>query len=502
MSNQEKIQKLIEENKVESTLKIDSTDEDSIRALQNVLNSIGFGGELEWPEYGADGIYGQRCTSAVKAFIQKNNLPGNGEVVTKEIAKTMLDREEIVDELRHLHNAAAGNKVERYYYRGSSHAIAVVAVQTLLHELGYDEELKWETYGADGDYGRSTTAAVKAFAEKEGIENDGAIVTGEIAREMLIKFEDYYGPGWLDFEKEESLHITEKVEYGKTRVYVSGGEDTVRLTKFKKGVYTFGQQAVIDFVHNNRSLLTFLRLTDSQINIMVSVSENEGNLNAVNTWDNCFMTFGMFQWTSGRGSDRGELPALLKKIKDVNIPAFEKYFARHGLDIVQTGSISGYFTLNGIKLATPADKTMLRGPEWSFYFWKAGQDPIIQAIEIEHALSRIDRFYKAESCKVGEYYIADLITSEYGLALLLDNHVNRPGYIKGCLKKALKETGLSNPENWGTKEELELIDAYLTIRETYGRSPMTDAAKRAEVTKKHLDEGIISAERHSYTFAG
>ena len=47
MSNQEKIQKLIEENKVESTLKIDSTDEDSIRALQNVLNSIGFGGELE-----------------------------------------------------------------------------------------------------------------------------------------------------------------------------------------------------------------------------------------------------------------------------------------------------------------------------------------------------------------------------------------------------------------------------------------------------------------------
>ena len=59
-------------------------------------------------------------------------------------------------------------------------------------------------------------------------------------------------------------------------------------------------------------------------------------------------------------------------------------------------------------------------------------------------------------------------------------------------------TGLTEPENWTTDEERQLIEAYLTIRESFGRSPMTDAAKRAAVTKKYLDQGGISDERGSF----
>ncbi len=87
------------------------------------------------------------------------------------------------------------------------------------------------------------------------------------------------------------------------------------------------------------------------------------------------------------------------------------------------------------------------------------------------------------------------------MGLILDNHVNQPAYVKGCLQEAMAETGLSDPQNWDTPEERRLIDAYLKIRETYGKYPMTDAAKRAAVTRNYLDQGTISGERGSFNYS-
>jgi hypothetical protein len=84
--------------------------------------------------------------------------------------------------------------------------------------------------------------------------------------------------------------------------------------------------------------------------------------------------------------------------------------------------------------------------------------------------------------------------------LLLDNHVNRPAYVKPCIEKAMNQTNLKKPQNWGTVDERKLINTYLKIRETYGRYPMTDADKRADVTKKYLDKGIISDKRDSFKY--
>ena len=92
------------------------------------------------------------------------------------------------------------------------------------------------------------------------------------------------------------------------------------------------------------------------------------------------------------------------------------------------------------------------------------------------------------------------MTSEYGVGLLLDNHVNRPAYVKPCVEKAMNQTNLKKPQNWGTAEERKLINTYLKIRETYGKYPMTDADKRADVTKKYLDKGIISDKRGSFKY--
>ena len=504
MSYQSTIEKLIKDKIVGSVLKRKSKVKNAVRALQNILHELGFDEELKWKKYGADGDYGGDTTKAVKAFAERNKLPGNGENVTLAIAKKLLARYEILDDLQHLYNGVKENKIEKLFYRNSPHSVAVSALQSLLNELGFGKELNWKKYGADGDYGSGTTKAVKAFAQQQGIAGDGKKFTKTLAEIMIKKLELFYGKDWAKdsppSEIKSGLSIRKSVENGRTRIYVSDGTKEGRFTRYKKGVFTSGQQKAMKFINTNKSSLKSIGLTDSAMNVMIAVSENEGNLDAINTWDNSFMTFGMFQWTAGAGNSKGELPALLKKIKTANTDLFFEYYGQYGLDVINVNDVYGNFTLNGKKLSTSADKEQLRSYEWVFYFWKAGQDSLVKSIQIQHALSRLNSFYRTNNVKVNGHFISDLVTSEYGVGLLLDNHVNRPAYVKQCIKKAMDQENLSRPKNWGTAEERKLINAYLKIRETYGKYPMTDADRRADVTKKYLDKGIISDKRGSFKY--
>jgi len=125
---------------------------------------------------------------------------------------------------------------------------------------------------------------------------------------------------------------------------------------------------------------------------------------------------------------------------------------------------------------------------------------VVQSIEIQHALSRLYQFYRAPAFQIAGHDIAQVITSEYGIGLILDNHVNRPGYVKSCLQKAVKTAGLTAKKvsKWNSADERKVIKAYLKIRETYGASPMTHAEKRANVTRKYVEKGIISDKRGSF----
>jgi len=494
------IQDLLEEKTVASVLRRRSHSTEEIKALQNLLLDLGFGRELNWETFGADGEYGGSTTQAVKSFATQNGLTGDGEVVTEDIAKTLRDRYDILDDLRHLYDAVQRHKVEELYVRGSSHHVAVVALQTLLNELGFGELLKWAQFGADGDYGGGTTKALRAFAKVEHIRSNGRQLTEELARKILDKLQGYFGADWAadviaDSHSSGDLQIRQVVQNGKRRLDVTLGEVTKRFVLFRKGAYSFGSQKALDFIQTNIAELQSGGLTMSACNVMVAVSENEGNLDAVNTWDNSFMTFGMFQWTVGTASAKGELPALLRKIKTADPDIFEQYYGQYGLGVIQVGQVYGYCTLDGRTLQAPSEKELLRSPEWVFRFWLSGQDPVVQRIEIEHALSRLQQVF---SLKVRGHLVSEIVKSEYGVGLLLDNHVNRPGYIKDCLRKAFDQTGLEEPSGWGTDEERRFIDAYLVIRETHGRNPMTDARKRATVTKRYVDTGTISAERGSF----
>ncbi len=486
-----------------------SKEREAVSQLRSVLYELGFDEELDRDKNQADGDFGKSTAFAVRAFAEKNGPMEDEKKIAPGIVDLIFARFDILDDMRHMQNAVEYGKIERFFRRKSSVKTAVAALQTLLNELGFGAELNWEKFGADGDYGRRTAEALKSFAEKEGIESDGEKLTVGIAEKIIEKLAGYYGKNWSRDRgtpikppvkiPSGEIFIRETVEKNRTRIYIADGDNEVRFTRFKKGVYFFGTKKPADFIRENSKTLAKLKgVNDSAVNMMASVAENEGNMDSINTWDNSFITFGMLQWSAGVGSNPGELPALAKKIRE-NCPGlFEKYYGRHGLDIIDTNEIDGYFALNGDKLVDKADKEILRGSKWSFYFCLAGQEDEIRAVQVQHAFSRIATFYESRAHSVKGYAISDLVTSEYGVGLLLDNHVNRPWYVKECLELAMDVTGLERPETWKTDEERKLIKAYLKIRETYGKCPMTDAKKRADATGRYLAKGIISDERGSF----
>jgi LysM repeat protein len=268
---------------------------------------------------------------------------------------------------------------------------------------------------------------------------------------------------------------------------------------YRKGLYRAGLHDPENYIANHRIKLQEVDLTDSEMNVIFATSENEGNLDAINTWDNQFMSFGMFQWTAGGAGKPGELPALLKIIKDSYPDNFQHYWGQFGLDVVDVGNKTGWFSYRGKKLVSAADKSILREHIWAYRFARAGADIEVQAAQIRHAVNRINQFYFVSSSKLNGYSLAELITSEYGVALLLDNHVNRPGYVHSCLAMALDHSNLSAAElsRGGDEEEQLVIKNYLDVRETYGRYPMTDARQRATVTRGYVVDGIISTSRGS-----
>jgi peptidoglycan hydrolase-like protein with peptidoglycan-binding domain len=507
MTERDRFEQLIDDGRIGVTLRKGSTARHAITALQTLLHWLGYDRILRWEKFGADGDYGKSTASAVAEFARRNTSTANGERVTSALAKKILSRYDSLEELKQLSDDVNWTRIEKHYRKGGRERIRIAALQTLLHDLGFDRELNWNRFGADGDYGRSTTAAVAAFGKQEDIGGNGMLLTLPLARRVIARLSPSYGPGWhkpihKPTPAPGSLNIKSVTgRNNRQELEVSDGIHRKRFVRKNRGAWTLGNQKPAAFVKSHTDRLHALKVTQSEINVIIAVAENEGNLDAINTWDNAFLSFGMFQWTAGTGSGKGELPGLLARIKNEDRDLFERYCGQHGLDVtgLSTGAVYGYFTLRGIRIRTTADKAQLRQAPWAFYFWLAGQDPAVQAIEIRHALGRLDQFYSTDRYQVdGKHQVADLVTSEYGVGLILDNHVNRPAYVKACLSRALAQTGLHSPTEWGTGEERMLIDAYLKIRTTYGRSPMTDAAKRARVTKRYLTNGIISDRRGSF----
>lgn len=235
-------------------------------------------------------------------------------------------------------------------------------------------------------------------------------------------------------------------------------------------------------------------LAPSLMRVVRAVSRNEGRLEAINSYDNSFLSFGMFQWTAGPNDKPGELAGLLALVERTNRDVFQRYFGRYGLGTAVQGTAkTGFLTLSDALLKEPADKDKLRAVEWAYRFWRAGQDDTVRACQLNLAAGRVSGFL---SQHVAGHPVLDWLSSEYGVALLLDEHVNRPGHVPGTLKRCIAALPRgADPVRWGDQEEADLIDRYVTARVA---TNMTHPGERAISIGACVDAGTLSDKRGSF----
>ena len=263
------------------------------------------------------------------------------------------------------------------------------------------------------------------------------------------------------------------------------------------GFATVGATTIADFLASDRAQSEFAGTAASLLHVIAAASRNEGRLEAINSYDNSFLSFGALQWTAGQDGNAGELAALLARLQQRAPAAFDSYFGRYGLDLVGAGGLrSGFLSLAGQTLNSAERKSVLRSALWAYRFWRAGHDPTVRACQIAHALARIDLFRGATA---GAGPVSAYVTSEYGVALLLDEHVNRPGHVPGTLAGAIQTFigagGKPDPSNWTDADEAELLALYIERRNA---TNMTDSAKRATNVAAALAAGTLSASRGSF----
>lgn len=191
-------QELVANPNISDILRKDSPQKVAVKGLQQILFELGFQEELQWSKWGADGGYGGATTAAILAFAQKNNLETDGTSVSPELAEKMAYLYNNLPDLRALQALLNAGQTADRLRRGSGSKQNIQALQRLLNTLGYGEQLNWDRWGADGGYGDSTVAAVIAFAEKEGADNDGNSVSADIASSILKKFTPSLGKDWAN----------------------------------------------------------------------------------------------------------------------------------------------------------------------------------------------------------------------------------------------------------------------------------------------------------------
>lgn len=247
--------------------------------------------------------------------------------------------------------------------------------------------------------------------------------------------------------------------------------DTPYYVKFGKGG---GPQYkdCHDFTLGNFSgwdaLIKSERKTVSEKNVLVAMSANEGDLDSVQAYDSEIISVGAMQKTVN-SDGAGELPKQLAEFNaDTETAAvFTRELGEKGYSLAK--NIIGknkdgtpkygnddllYFTdpknpaaqpMTGAKLdqfiQNHADRRLdTLGP-----FRSLGRTPEFQRKQVldfnDRLIGALDKVPSGYNCSIGDY-----VTSEYASALVVDQDVNRPGYVKKDFGAALDKFYIANPK--------------------------------------------------------
>ncbi|WP_276877847.1 PAAR-like protein [Chryseobacterium joostei] len=244
--------------------------------------------------------------------------------------------------------------------------------------------------------------------------------------------------------------------------------------------------------------------------IILAMSENEGNMDAIQSYDSEALTVGAMQKTLTTDG-YGELPIQMWEFKQDYPDKFKELFENCGwkvkeIEIPQknkkvikkyqayyndtTGSALKTLIRKGFDAKTNK-KNVVCAPIEPFI--NACKDADFQGKQI---VDFIKRLHSAINKKPTGYTnsIKDFVKSKLGKATVLDHDVNRPGHVSNCFRDALNQFFAANkkvskdPEDWKENHatyEKDILEIYGPLR---GRKPytMTSASDRYTKLKSKL----------------
>ena len=239
----------------------------------------------------------------------------------------------------------------------------------------------------------------------------------------------------------------------------------------------------------------------ARLRIVQAIAVNEGFLDAVRMRDAGILSVGMQQWSAHVDL---ELPALLGHYKQMAPNEFMLFFGIYDLDVRangQDGHGNPQFMLQRVRsdgtrvdLATPASRRAFFGgvtaggvttfgTDWA----ARSREPAIaslrfRAAQVLEAMARLDRIVRdVGNITVGGVPVplTTLITSQRGVALILDAHINQPGHVRADLQAAANAAG-AQP----TADALDqaITQQYEPIRHTHDTP-----ARNANINAQGLD---------------
>ena len=256
------------------------------------------------------------------------------------------------------------------------------------------------------------------------------------------------------------------------------------------------------------NLLATGEITENEKAILIAMSDNEGKMDAIQSYDSEVVTAGAMQKTFKDGASlegKGELSAQLAKLRDEHPELYSNHMLSCGWSVEGNSSsaITYYFDAlltNGNKVTGRALKKLLReGCDASTFNHVINSKPLAGLLKVIslpefldiQVLDFIERLHSAESHTVtpSNIKIRDYIKSDFGRAVVLDHSVNRPGYVKDNFKAALNNFHIKNPNvslnphDWAELHETyekKLLEEYKLTRN------MTDSINRYNSLRSKL----------------
>lgn len=238
------------------------------------------------------------------------------------------------------------------------------------------------------------------------------------------------------------------------------------------------------------------KLTRTEYEIICGMSVNEGNLDAVQSYDSEILTFGAMQKTINP-EGYGELPIQLWEFKEKYPDDFKELLGNCGWQVKKEGSkYRAYYNdetgielknkiRNGFKREKFGENVVCLPIE---PFIALGKSEIFQSKQIDDFIIRLRRCL--EEVVVEKYHknnqgfritdkeylfkVKDIFLSKLGMATVLDQSVNRPALVRFNVGEAMsrffrRHPNISrHPKEWGkmhTEYEKEIIEDYGNKRE-------------------------------------